>query len=81
MMDLMTPDCVFENTFPPPDGMRYEGSAAVRAAWEELFRASPQAHFEIEEMLALGPRCVVRWVYHWVDAAGHAGHVRGIDLF
>ena len=81
MMGLMTPDCVFENTAPPPDGTRYEGSAAVRAFWEEFLRASPQAHFEIEEILALGSRCVMRWTYRWVDASGSAGYIRGVDLF
>jgi ketosteroid isomerase-like protein len=30
VMALMTPDCVFENTFPAPDGERFEGAPAVR---------------------------------------------------
>ena len=30
IMALMTPDCVFENTRPAPDGTRYEGAAAIR---------------------------------------------------
>jgi ketosteroid isomerase-like protein len=34
IMELMTEDCVFENTNPTPDGTRYEGQAAVRAFWE-----------------------------------------------
>jgi hypothetical protein len=29
-MTLMTDDCVFENTWPAPDGERYEGQVAVR---------------------------------------------------
>lgn len=81
MMALMIPDCVFENTFPPPDGTRYEGSAAIRAFWEEFLRASPGARFEIEEIVALGSRCAMRWTYHWADAPGKAGHVRGVDLY
>jgi ketosteroid isomerase-like protein len=43
VMALMTDDCVFENTYPPPDGERIEGAAAVRAFWEQLFAQSPQA--------------------------------------
>ena len=35
VMALMTPDCIFENTYPSPDGTRYEGQAAVRRYWEE----------------------------------------------
>jgi uncharacterized protein (TIGR02246 family) len=82
MMALMTEDVVFENTVPPPDGERREGQAAVRAAWEELFRGAPQAVFETEEVFAAGDRCVVRWLYRWAqDAPGRPGHVRGVDLF
>jgi len=29
VMALMTDDCVFENTYPPPDGERSVGQAAV----------------------------------------------------
>lgn len=82
MMALMTDDVVFENTVPPPDGERREGQAAVRAAWEELFRSSPRAIFETEEIFAAGDRCVVRWLYRWApDAEGRPGHVRGVDIF
>lgn len=82
VMATMTEDCVFENTFPPPDGERYEGQAAVRAFWEAFFRSSPSAVFEVEELFATGDRCVVRWLYRWApDAEGMPGHVRGIDLF
>lgn len=80
-MALMTGDCVFENTYPAPDGTRVEGQAAVRAAFAEFFRQSPQARFEWEEVVVLGDRCAVRWVYHWGGAGDEAGHVRGIDLF
>ena len=34
VMALMTDDCVFENTWPPPDGERVEGHVAVREFWE-----------------------------------------------
>ncbi|MCZ2095250.1 MAG: nuclear transport factor 2 family protein [Anaerolineae bacterium] len=81
MMGLMTPDCVFENTVPPPDGARYEGQAAVRAFWERFFEAAPHTKIEIEEILGADDRCVMRWVYHWTGADGSAGHVRGVDLY
>ena len=80
VMAAMTDDCVFDST-PPPDGQRYEGQAAVRAAWQQLFDASPTAVFEAEEIFAAGDRCVVRWLYRWTDADGKPGHVRGVDLF
>jgi ketosteroid isomerase-like protein len=81
IMALMTADCVFENTYPPPNGARSSGQAEVRATFATFFQASPGAKFEIEELVALGDRCVVRWVYRWVDAQHGPGHVRGIDLF
>jgi ketosteroid isomerase-like protein len=64
VMAAMTDDCIFENTFPPPDGERYQGQDAVRAFWERFFRSSPHSRFETEEMFACGDRCVVRWVYN-----------------
>ena len=81
MMQLMSDDCVFENTDPAPDGVVYAGKEAVARFWRDFFLASPQAHIEIEEIFGLGLRCVVRWRYDWVDAAGKKGHVRGVDLF
>ena len=81
MMAAMTEDCVFENTYPPPDGERYEGYVAVRAFWERFFSSSPHAVFEAEEIFACAERCVVCWVYRWVEADGKAGHIRGVDIF
>jgi ketosteroid isomerase-like protein len=81
IMALMTDDCVFENTYPPPDGTRLSGQAAVRAYWEAFFRESPQAHFAIEDLFASSDRGVLRWRYSWIDGQGHEGHVRGVDIF
>jgi uncharacterized protein (TIGR02246 family) len=81
VMALMTPDCVFENTFPAPDGERFEGQQAVRAFWQQLLAGSPQARFTTEEMVTAGDRAVVRWCYAWANGSGAPGHVRGIDLF
>jgi predicted SnoaL-like aldol condensation-catalyzing enzyme len=81
MMRLMSDDCVFENTDPAPDGSLYSGREAVTQFWVDFFRESPHAHIEIEEIFGLGLRCVMRWRYEWVDAAGAKGHVRGVDIF
>src|SRR5215207_2731596 len=77
MMQLMSDDCVFENTSPAPDGTVYAGKAAVTQFWQDFFFNSPHAQIEIEEIFGLGMRCIMRWKYEWVDAAGTAGHVRG----
>ena len=81
IMAVMTEDCVFENTYPPPDGERYEGQTAVRAFWERFFASSPQAMFETEDSFACGDRCVVCWRYGWVEQDGTRGHIRGVDVF
>ena len=81
MMRLMTPDCVFENTDPPPDGDRYQGQAEVRTFWEGFFKSSSRAAIEIEEIFASGERCVMRWTYHWADLSGQTGHIRGVDVY
>jgi len=81
MMQLMTDDCIFENTSPAPDGTVYTGTAAVTQFWQDFFRDSPHAQIEIEEIFGLGMRPIMRWKYSWVDPAGNTGHVRGVDIF
>jgi predicted SnoaL-like aldol condensation-catalyzing enzyme len=81
MMQLMSDDCVFENTHPAPDGTVYSGKEAVTQFWQTFFRESPKAHIDIEEIFSLGNRCVMRWKYSWIDAEGKPGHVRGVDIF
>jgi predicted SnoaL-like aldol condensation-catalyzing enzyme len=81
MMQLTSDDCVFEDTAPAPDGTLYKGKAAIAKYWQGFFTASPQAHIKVEEMLGVGIRCIMRWRYDWVDAAGNPGHVRGMDMF
>lgn len=82
VMRSMTDDCVFENTWPAPDGERFVGQEAVRSFWERFFRSSPDAVFETEEIFASGDRCVVRWLYRWTGGKdGSPGHIRGVDIF
>jgi len=80
VMSLMTDDCVFENTFPAPDGKRSEGQSAVRVVFVEFFNSSPQAVFEFEDIFGCDDRATVRWLYRWEGASGE-GHVRGVDVF
>ena len=82
IMQLMSDDCVFENTDPAPDGTVYSGKEAVTQFWQDFFHESPQAHIDIEEAFGLSNnRCVMRWKYSWVDSSGKKGHVRGVDIF
>jgi ketosteroid isomerase-like protein len=81
VMALMTDDCVFENTYPPPDGERFVGQQAVRGFWESLLRSTPDAHFDVEEIVEAGARYTVRWRYAFTSVDGVAGHMRGVDVF
>ena len=81
MMAVTAEDVVFENTWPPPDGTRVAGRAAFRAFWVDFFRDSTNPRFESEEEIPAGDRCVVRWIFHWDNADGTSGHVRGVDVF
>ena len=81
MMQLMSDDCLFENTDPAPDGTVYKGKEVVTQFWQEFFNESPQAHIEIEEIFGMGFYCIMRWRYDWVDTSGKQGHVRGVDVF
>ena len=81
IMALMTDDCVFENTFPAPDGERYVGQHDVHAFWERFFHNTPSAHFETEDQFATDDRCAVRWRYTWRNPDGQQGHIRGVDIF
>ncbi len=80
IMQLMTDDCIFENTNPPPDGARFLGTAAVRAYWEKFFASNPDARFENEEMFAVEDRCLCRWIYRKTKD-GNPWHLRGVDIF
>ena len=75
VMQLMTDDCIFENTFPPPDGTRHTSASEVRKALGEFLASSPHARFDEEELIVAGDRCIVRWKYTWGE-----GHVRGVDV-
>ena len=82
MMQLMSDECLFENTYPAPDGTVYKGKAAVIKFWQTFFEESPSAHIDIEEIFGMGYRCVMRWRYDWLDEEnGGNGHVRGVDIF
>lgn len=77
MMKRMSDDCVFENTYPAPDGTVHTGKETLTQFWQAFFRESPHAYIEIEEAFGLGNnRCVIRWKYRWVGKAGLEGYVR-----
>jgi limonene-1,2-epoxide hydrolase len=81
VMALMSSECRFENTYPPPDGTVSQGQVAVQQAFEEVFASAASIHFETEEIFACGERVVVRWIYRWRNQQEQSGHIRGVDVF
>lgn len=77
---LLTDDTVFEDTSPPPDGLRIEGKAAVVKFWREWFSRNQDAVFEAEDTIVSGDRAVVRWTYRKLRN-GQPWHLRGVDVF
>lgn len=80
VMNMMTEDCIFENTNPQPDGTRLVGAVEVRAYWQKFFTNNPDAFFEAEDIFASEDRCVVRWIYRKTKD-GKSWHLRGVDVF
>jgi ketosteroid isomerase-like protein len=81
MMEMLSEDCTFENTYPPPDGTRYEGKESIRAFWAEFMSQSRESSFAVEEIFGARDRCVMRWTYLWARHDGGTGHIRGVDLY
>jgi ketosteroid isomerase-like protein len=81
IMAVMTDDCRFENSYPPPDGLYFNGQAEVRAYWENLFAEEPTGQWEAEDIFAVGDRCVVLWINRWNNQQDGPGHIRGVDVF
>ncbi len=79
VMALMSEDCIFENTYPAPDGRLHRGQAEVRSFWAEFFASTEAPRFETEEIFSCGERVVARWRFSW--GADQKGHVRGVDIF
>lgn len=77
---LLTDDTVFEDTSPPPDGLRIEGKAAVVKFWRDWFARNADAVFEAEDTIVSGDRAVVRWIYRKLRN-GQPWHLRGVDVF
>ena len=80
LASLLTSDTVFENTSPPPDGLRIEGREAVVQFWRDWFSRNSDSTFEAEDVLVCGDRAVVCWVYRKLRN-GQPWHLRGVDVF
>lgn len=75
--DLVADDCVIENTQPAPDGSRHEGKEACIDLWSRI-ATMPDAHFELESVIARGNRGEIRWRLVW--GPDDSFSVRGVNL-
>jgi ketosteroid isomerase-like protein len=80
LASLLTSDTIFENTSPPPDGLRIEGREAVVQFWRDWFLRNSDSTFEAEDVIVCGDRAVVCWVYRKLRN-GQPWHLRGVDVF
>ena len=81
MLKLFAEDCVYEASFPAPDGAVHKGKTAISDYWQKYFARFSQAHLKIEQTLGFGLRCIVLWRCDWVEPSGSGSHLRGIDIF
>ena len=52
----------------------------MREVWEGIFRDSPNARVETEELIVCGDRCVALLRYVFDSEDSNAGHVRAVDV-
>ena len=82
LMTFMTEDCVFEASAGPNDcGTRYAGREAVRAAFEEVWKTFPDAHWGNARHFVREERGVSEWIFSGTRADGTRVEVHGCDLF
>ncbi len=82
IMEMMTPDCIFESSGgPDPWGRRYEGQAAVREAIAEIFEMLPDIRFANARHTVCGDRGISEYTMIATRPDGSRIEARGCDLF
>jgi ketosteroid isomerase-like protein len=77
LAEIVSADCVIENTSPGPDGERYLGRDACVGLWSRI-ATTPGMRFDIEDVVVAGERATIRWRLSWGDRAEDS--VRGVNL-
>lgn len=75
--EIVSADCVIENTTPAPDGERYVGRDACVSLWTRI-ATSPGTRFDLEDVVVAGERATIRWRLFWGDHEERS--VRGVNL-
>ena len=79
IMDLMTNDCEFEPSS-RAWGIHYQGTAAVRAAVEKLFKSAPDIQWQAVRYFAAGEQIVIEVLATGTNDKGEPFKIPGCDL-
>ncbi|MCL6706298.1 nuclear transport factor 2 family protein [Pseudomonas sp. R2.Fl] len=81
-MACMAEDCAFHSSAgPDAEGRRYIGRAEVRASYEALFDAFPEAAWTNSRSSVMGEVGLSSWRFIGTNKAGHKVEVDGCDIF
>lgn len=82
LMSFMTDDCVFEASAGLDTcGTRYEGRAAVRAGFAQVWATFPDAHWGGARHFVSGDRGVSEWTFTGTQTDGSRVEANGCDVF
>jgi steroid delta-isomerase-like uncharacterized protein len=82
LMSFMTDDCVFEASAGAQTcGIRYEGTAEVRAGFAKAWEKLPDAKWSEARHFVSGDRGVSEWIFSGTQADGKRIEVNGCDIF
>ena len=75
-------DAVFESPRgPDPWGQRFEGVAAIRAAFAGRFSSIPDVRYQADDHFAAGDRGASEWTLSGTTVDGEVLEIRGCDLW
>jgi taurine dehydrogenase small subunit len=82
VMRVFAKDCVFYTVGGPEAyGTKVEGAEAMARAFEAVWTAMPDAHWEHRSHFVHGDRAVSEWTFSGTDAEGMRVEAEGADLF
>jgi hypothetical protein len=82
LMTFMTDDCIFDASSGPfAFGSRFEGYAAVRAAYAGIFTVFPDARWSDANHFVSGSSGLSHWLFTGTKADGSRVEVHGCDVF
>lgn len=81
ILSFMANDCIFlASAGPDAIGEKFEGKAAVKKAFEDVFKTYPDALWSNVTYFIAGNRTVTEWLFTGTKADGSRVEVSGCDL-